>query len=51
MHEPLAREAAKDGASSLSKLALSAGSTAGELCEGRIRLAEGGGVNLYWSAG
>ena len=34
--------------SSLSKLALSAGSTAGELCEGRIRLAEGGGVNLYW---
>ena len=37
--------------SSLSKLALSAGSAAGELCEGRIRLAEGGGVNLYWSAG
>ena len=28
--------------SSLSKLALSAGSTAGELWEGRIRLAEGG---------
>ena len=51
MHEPLAREAAKDGASSLSKLALSAGSMVGELCEGRIRLAEGGGVNLYWSAG
>ena len=25
------------------KLALSAGSTAGELCEGRIRLADGGG--------
>ena len=38
-------------ASSLSKLALSAGSAAGELWEGRIRLAEGGGVNLYWSAG
>ena len=35
MHEPLAREAAKDGASSLAKLALSAGSTAGELWEGR----------------
>jgi len=35
----------------LSKLALSAGSTAGELCEGRIRLADGGGVNLYWSVG
>ena len=51
MHEPLAREAAKDGASSLSKLALSAGSTAGELWEGRIRLAEGGDVNLYWSTG
>ena len=51
MHEPLAREVPKDGASSLSKLALSAGSMAGELCEGRIRLAEGGGVNLYWSAG
>ena len=29
--------------SSLSKLALSAGSTARELCEGRIRLADGGG--------
>ena len=29
--------------SSLSKLALSAGSMVGELCEGRIRLAEGGG--------
>ena len=51
MHEPLAREAAKDGASSLSKLALSAGSTAGELWEGRIRLADGGSMNLYWSAG
>jgi len=37
--------------SSLSKLALSAGSTARELCEGRIRLADGGGVNLYWSVG
>ena len=51
MHELLAHEVAKAGASSLSKLALSAGSTAGELCEGRIRLAEGGCVNLYWSAG
>ena len=51
MHELLAHEVAKAGASSLSKLALSAGSTAGELCEGRIRLAEGGGVNLYWSVG
>ena len=36
--------------SSLSKLALSAGSTARELCEGRIRLADGGGVNLYRSS-
>ena len=35
----------------LSKLAFSAGSAAGELWEGRIRLAEGGGVNLYWSVG
>ena len=48
MHEPLAREAAKDRASSLSKLALSAGSMARELWEGRIRLADGGGMNLYW---
>ena len=46
-----AHEVAKAGASSLSKLALSAGSTAGELWEGRIRLAEGGDVNLYWSTG
>ncbi len=51
MHELSAHEVAKAGASSLSKLALSAGSMVGELCEGRIRLAEGGGVNLYWSAG
>ena len=42
MHEPLAREAAKDGASSLSKLALSAGSTAGALWEGRMRACGGG---------
>ena len=42
MHEPLAREAAKDGASSLSKLALLEGSTAGALWEGRM-LACGGG--------
>ena len=27
------------------------GSTAGELWAGRIRLADGGSVNLYWSAG
>ena len=27
------------------------GSTAGALWEGRIRLADGGGVNLYWSVG
>ena len=27
------------------------GSTAGELWEGRIRLADGGGMNLYWSVG
>ena len=40
MHELSAREVAKAGAS-LSKLALSAGSTAGELWEGRIRLADG----------
>ena len=46
-----AHEVAKAGASSLSKLALLAGSTAGELWKGRIRLADGGGVNLYWSAG
>ena len=31
----------------LSKLALSAGSTAGELCEGRIRLADGGDADHY----
>ena len=37
MHEPSAHEVPKDEASSLSKLALSAGSTAGELSEGRMR--------------
>ena len=51
MHELSAHEVAKAGASSLSKLALSAGSMARELWEGRIRLADGGSVNLYWSAG
>ena len=43
MHELSAHEVAKAGASSLSKLALSAGSMARELWEGRIRLADGGG--------
>ena len=51
MHEPLAREAAKDGASSLAKLALSAGSTRGRYGRGGCGLADGGGMNLYWSAG
>ncbi|KXB74755.1 hypothetical protein HMPREF3185_01060 [Porphyromonas somerae] len=36
MHELSAHEVAKAGASSLSKLALSAGSTAGALWEGRM---------------
>ena len=27
------------------------GECSGELWEGRTRLAEGGGVNLYWSVG
>ena len=43
--KPLAREVAKGGASSLSKLALSAGSTAGELWEGRMRAC--GGRDAY----
>ena len=51
VHEPSAHEAPKDEASSLSKLALSAGSTAGSYEREGCRLAEGGGVNLYRSAG
>ena len=33
------------------KVSLFSGSTVGALWEGRIRLADGGSVNLYWSAG
>ena len=46
-----AHEVAKAGASSLSKLALSAGSTAGRYGRGGCGLADGDGVNLYWSVG
>ena len=47
MHELSAHEVAKAGASSLSKLALSAGSTAGALWEGRMRACRGGDTYHY----
>ena len=50
-YEALAREAPKDGAALLSKLALSAGVRRGSYGREGRGLAEGGGVNLYWSAG
>ena len=46
-----AHEVAKAGASSLSKLALSAGVRRGSYGREGRGLAEGGGMNLYWSAG
>lgn len=46
-----AHEVAKAGASSLSKLALSAGVRWGRYGREGCRLAEGGSVNLYRSAG
>ena len=51
-HQLLVREVPKDGAASLSKLALSAGEYGGGGYgrEGYV-LRKGGGVNLYWSAG
>ena len=42
VYEPSAREGSKNGASLLSKLALSAGSTVGELREGRMPSCGGG---------
>ena len=46
-HGASAHEVAKGGTSSLSKLALSAGSTVGALWEGRMRACGGGGANHY----
>ena len=50
-YEALAREAPKDGAALLSKLALSAGVRWGRYGREGGCLVDGGGVNLYWSAG
>ena len=47
MHEPSAREGSKNGASLLSKLALSAGSTAGAQKRGSMRACGGGDAYHY----
>ena len=47
MNEPSAREGSKNGTSSLSKLALSAGSTAGAQRRGSMRACGGGDANHY----
>ena len=48
MHELSAHEVAKAGASSLSKLALSAGVRRGSSAREGYVLRKGGGMNLYW---
>ena len=47
VHEPSAREGSKNGASLLSKLALSAGSTAGAQRRGSMRACGGGDAYHY----
>ena len=47
MNEPSARKGSKNGASLLSKLVLSAGSTAGAQRRGSMRACGGGDANHY----